>query len=89
MVFFVDRVEPMRVLSFRWHPGIVERSDWDTEPTTLVEFLLERVPDGTLLTITESGFDNVPLERRAKAFAENAEGWTHQLTLIAKYLGVA
>jgi uncharacterized protein YndB with AHSA1/START domain len=89
MAVLVDRVEPMRLLSFRWHPGIVERSDWDTEPTTLVEFLLEAVPEGTLLTVTESGFDSIPLERRAKAFTENAEGWTHQMTLIAKYLGVA
>jgi uncharacterized protein YndB with AHSA1/START domain len=89
MVLLVDRVEPMRLLSFRWHPGIVERSQWDTEPTTLVEFVLEAVPEGTLLTVTESGFDNIPLERRAKAFTENAEGWTHQMTLIAKYLGLA
>jgi uncharacterized protein YndB with AHSA1/START domain len=89
MVLLVDRVEPMRLLSFRWHPGIVERGQWDTEPTTLVEFRLEEVPGGTMLTVTESGFDGIPLERRAKAFAENAEGWTHQMQLIAKYLGVA
>jgi hypothetical protein len=79
----------MRLLSFRWHPGIVERSKWATEPTTLVEFLLEAVPEGTKLTVTESGFDGLPLERRADAFKGNEEGWTHQMALIAKYLGVA
>jgi uncharacterized protein YndB with AHSA1/START domain len=89
MIVLVDHVEPMRLLSFRWHPGLVDRSAWDTAPTTLVEFLLEAVPGGTMLTLTESGFDNIPLERRAKAFTENAEGWAHQMTLIAKYLGVA
>jgi uncharacterized protein YndB with AHSA1/START domain len=89
MMLLVERVEPMRLLSFRWHPGIVDRSSWDTAPTTLVEFRLEAVPDGTMLTVTESGFDTIPLERRAKAFTENSEGWTHQMRLIAKYLGVA
>jgi hypothetical protein len=54
--------------------------------STLVAFELEEVPGGTRLTITESGFDALPLERRAKAFAENEGGWEAQLTLIAKYL---
>lgn len=87
-VVFVERVEPMRLLSFRWHPGTVAEQDFDTEPTTLVEFELEAVADGTMLTITESGFDAIPLDRRATAFASNAEGWTHQLTLIARHLAM-
>jgi uncharacterized protein YndB with AHSA1/START domain len=85
-VLFVERVEPMRVLSFRWHPYAVEAKDYESEPTTLVEFELTPAPEGTQLTVTESGFDRVPLERRAKAFTENEQGWTHQLSLIAKYL---
>ena len=40
----------------------------------------------TSLTITETGFDQIPLERRAKAFAANDGGWTMQATLISKYL---
>jgi uncharacterized protein YndB with AHSA1/START domain len=85
-VVFVERLEPMRLLSFRWHPYAVDAKDYTTEPTTLVEFELTAVPDGTQLTITESGFDDVPLERRAQAFASNEQGWEHQVTLIAKYL---
>ena len=53
---------------------------------TLVTFELEEAPEGTRLTITESGFDALPLERRAKAFTENEGGWVAQLSLIAKYL---
>jgi hypothetical protein len=53
---------------------------------TLVEFRLEEALQGTLLTITESGFDRIPLERRAKAFTSNEGGWAHQLKLIEKYL---
>lgn len=85
--FVVERVEPMRLLSFRWHPHAIDPNvDYMKEPTTLVEFTLKEVADGTMLTITESGFDKIPLERRAKAFAANEQGWTHQMKLIEKYL---
>jgi uncharacterized protein YndB with AHSA1/START domain len=86
----VERMEPMLVFSFRWHPYAVEPgADYSSEPTTLVTFELEEVAGGTKLTITESGYDQVPLERRAKAFSANEEGWTAQLKLIAKYLAGA
>ena len=83
----IDRIEPERIFAFRWHPFAIERGvDYSAEPTTLITFALEEVPNGTLLTVTESGFDRIPLERRAKAFAANEGGWTIQMTLIEKYL---
>ena len=85
--FHIERMEPMNLFSFRWHPSAADRNvDYSVEPMTLVEFRLEDVAQGTLLTITESGFDRIPLERRAKAFTSNEAGWTHQLQLIEKYL---
>lgn len=85
--WLIERIEPMHALAFRWHPFAIERSvDYASEPTTLVTFELEEVSGGTRLTITESGFDRIPLERRAKAFAANDGGWTKQTELIAKYL---
>jgi hypothetical protein len=87
MEWLIERIEPMRALAFRWHPFAVDRSvDYSAEPTTLIVFELEEVSGGTQLTITESGFDRIPLERRAKAFAANDGGWTKQVELIAKYL---
>lgn len=83
----VDRIEPMRRFSFRWHPGAMESVEED-EPTTLVAFELKEVSGGTLLTISESGFEQIPLERRAKAFADSEGGWTIQTTLIDKYLAM-
>jgi uncharacterized protein YndB with AHSA1/START domain len=84
---FVERIEPLRVFSFRWHPYAVEHgADYPEEPTTLVQFELEEVDGGTRLTVTESGFDAIPLERRAQAFASNDEGWTIQTRLIDQYL---
>jgi uncharacterized protein YndB with AHSA1/START domain len=83
----VERIEPMNLFSFRWHPFAVEPGvDYSGEPTTLVTFELEDAAGGTRLKITESGFDRIPLERRAKAFAANDGGWTKQAELIAKYL---
>ncbi len=82
----IDRVEPTRLFSFRWHPFAVDPAvDYSREPSTLVEFQLEEVTGGTMLTITESGFDQIPLERRAKAFAANEQGWAAQTKLIEKY----
>ncbi len=81
----IERIEPERLFSFRWHPGAAPDAGPEA-PTTLVTFELEDAAEGTRLTITESGFDGLPLERRAKAFAENEGGWTMQLSLIAKYL---
>jgi uncharacterized protein YndB with AHSA1/START domain len=84
----IDRVEAMGLFSFRWHPFAVDPTvDYASEPSTLVEFRLEEIAGGTRLTITESGFDRVPLARRAKAFAANEEGWAGQARLIERYVG--
>jgi uncharacterized protein YndB with AHSA1/START domain len=83
----IGRIEPQALFSFRWHPFAIEPNvDYSNEPTTLVEFALAETQDGTLLTITESGFDSLPLVRRAQAFAANEGGWEHQIKLIEKYL---
>jgi uncharacterized protein YndB with AHSA1/START domain len=81
----IERVVPLELLAFRWHPG-AEPDTGPNAPTTLVTFELQDVAEGTRLTITETGFDALPLERRAKAFADNEGGWEAQLSLIAKYL---
>ena len=84
---YIERVEPERLFTFRWHPGATQPKPED--PTTLVCFELEDAADGIVLTVTESGFDRIPLARRAKAFAENEGGWAAQMKLIEKYLGQA
>ncbi len=83
----VDRIEPQKLFSFRWHPHAVDKEvDYATETPTLVVFELEEVASGTQLTITESGFDAIPVARRAKAFTMNEGGWSAQLKLIEKHL---
>jgi uncharacterized protein YndB with AHSA1/START domain len=86
----VERIEPMRLFSIRWYPLDEEPGvDYSNEPTTLVEFKLEEVPGGTLLTLTESGFDGLSLERRAETRTSHHQGWTNYMTIIKKYLALA
>ena len=83
----IDRMESERLFSFRWHPyGIDPNHDYSDEPMTLIEFELEEVEGGTRLTLTESGFDSIPLARRAEAFRMNRQGWAEQLRNIEAYV---
>jgi len=83
----IEQMEPERLFSFRWHPHAIERGvDYSGEPTTLVVFELEEVADGILLTVTESGFDRIPLARRAKAFSANEGGWGMMVQVLEKYV---
>jgi uncharacterized protein YndB with AHSA1/START domain len=85
----VERIEPMDRFAFRWHPFAIEKEkDYSREPMTLVTFAFSDAHQGTLLAITESGFDQLPAERRAQAFQANEGGWTHQARLIEKYLAL-
>jgi uncharacterized protein YndB with AHSA1/START domain len=83
----IERIEPERLFSFRWHPYAIERGvDYSTEASTLIAFALEKVADGVMLTVTESGFDQIPLARRAKAFTANEQGWNIMIKVIEEYL---
>jgi len=82
----VQKVEPERLFSFTWHHSQDPNADISKEPTTLVEFRLEKIPTGTVLTITESGFENLPPDRRREAFRSNDSGWVEQMKNIEKYV---
>ena len=84
----VEQMEPERLFSWRWQPGGDPIND-PAEPTTLVVFELEDVPEGTRLTVTESGFDRIPVARRAKAYRQIDEGWTGQFEALRKYVASA
>ncbi|HEY3222111.1 MAG TPA: SRPBCC family protein [Gemmatimonadales bacterium] len=83
----VERIEPERYFSYRWHPYPNDPAiDYSAEPMTLVEFTLEDAEGGTALTIVESGFDRIPLARRAEAFRMNDGGWAGQIKNLAAYV---
>jgi uncharacterized protein YndB with AHSA1/START domain len=88
MEITIERMEPERLFSYRWHPYAIDPAvDYSAEPTTLVIFELHDVPEGTLLTVVESGFDAIPLERRAAAYRANTGGWAAQMENIQRHVG--
>lgn len=90
MAMQVERIEPERLFSYRWHPHAVRDDvDYSAEPTTLVEFFLDDVDGGTRLTIVESGFDRIPAGRRDEAFRMNDGGWAEQTTNIERHVAAA
>ena len=83
----VERIDPERYFSYRWHPYAIDPGvDYSVEPTTLVEFKLEEIEGGTAVTIVESGFDRIPLARRAEAFRMDNQGWAGQIKHLARYV---
>ena len=85
--FEIVALEPERYFAYRWHPYAMDpKVDYTKEPTTLVEFRLEEIASGTAVTIVESGFDRIPLSRRAEAFRMNSQGWAGQSKKLASYV---
>jgi uncharacterized protein YndB with AHSA1/START domain len=86
----IERMDAPHHFSMRWHPYAVDAQvDYSHEPTTLVSFELSETPAGTLLRVVESGFELIPLARRAEAYRKNAEGWAIQCRQIEAYLAQA
>ncbi|HYV20021.1 MAG TPA: SRPBCC family protein [Verrucomicrobiae bacterium] len=83
----VEKLEPQTYFSWRWHPAAIDpKVDYSKEPTTLVEFRFAEVPEGTRLTVVESGFDKIPAARRAEAFRLNSGGWAAQVENIRRHV---
>ena len=87
MQIVVKAIEPETLFSYTWHPYSVDpKVDYTKEASTLVEFRLLPTAGGTLLTVTESGFEKIPSERRAEAFLRNDGGWKQQMKNIEAYV---
>jgi uncharacterized protein YndB with AHSA1/START domain len=87
MEVLIEKMVPEQLLSWRWHPAAIDPSvDYSQEPTTLVVFEVKEAEGGTLLTVVESGLDNIPLARRANVFRMNSSGWDSQMKSIEKHV---
>jgi len=85
----IERMDPEECFAYRWHPYAVDpNADYSTEPMTLVEFRLKAIPEGTELTVIESGFDRIPAHRRDEAYRMNDGGWKGQIENIRRYVSV-
>jgi uncharacterized protein YndB with AHSA1/START domain len=87
MEIMVQAMEPETLFSFTWHPYAIDpKVDYSQEHPTLVEFRLQATASGTLLKVTESGFEKIPAARRAEAFLRNDGGWAQQMKNIQAYV---
>jgi len=83
----VKEMQPEKLFSFTWHPYAIDPNvDYSGEPPTLIEFRLEPMATGTLLVVTESGFDNIPAHRRDEAFRMDEKGWAQQVKNIESHV---
>ena len=83
----VEAMEPEHLFAFTWHPYAVDPAlDYSKEPTTRVEFRLEPKGEGTLLIVSETGFDAIPKERRFEAYRMNDGGWSEQMQNIRAHV---
>jgi uncharacterized protein YndB with AHSA1/START domain len=88
-VRIVELTPPRRVVS-QWHPGAVDpKTDYSREPQTTVTFTLEPSGRGTRLSLAETGFDEIALERRANVYADNTQGWDEVLLWLQKHAEAA
>jgi uncharacterized protein YndB with AHSA1/START domain len=82
----VERVEEPAVFGFTWHIyGLPE----DDPRRTYVEFSLQSAGAGTLLTVVESGFAQLPEDAYRTAYHGNTQGWASELGELADYLDAA
>jgi uncharacterized protein YndB with AHSA1/START domain len=90
MDVLIERIVPLQLLSWRWHPAAIDpKVDYSQEPTTLVVFELREAEGGTMLSVVESGLDKIPLARRADVFRMNSSGWDEQMENIKKHVAEA
>ncbi len=83
----VIKIESERCLEFSWPPYIEDETvDLSNEPWLNCRFELESIPGGTLLTITESGFDKLSPVIRDDARRGNEQGWEIQAGHILEYV---
>lgn len=88
-VRIVEMTAPRRFV-WRWHPGEVDPNvDYSREPETTVTFMLEPIDTGTRVSVAETGFDEISLERRAKVYGDNSQGWTEVLVWLQEYVEAA
>ncbi len=82
----IQVVDPMSVFAYSWR---INGAPQDDPRRTYVEFALEPTASGTRLTVTESGFAQLPDEWLESTYQGNVQGWRSELDELAAYLDAA
>lgn len=84
---YVVAAEPHHYFSYRWVPGANHfLGDVLSVKTTLVEFKIEDLNNGSCkVTLTETGFKDLPQEVMEESFKQNSGGWDFMLDRLVQY----
>jgi uncharacterized protein YndB with AHSA1/START domain len=85
-VLAIKVVEPMTRFAYCWR---ISGAPTDDPRRTYVEFVLDPGAGGTRLTVTESGFAQLPDEWLEQSYSGNTEGWRAELGELVAYLDAA
>ena len=85
-IYIVD-AKPYEYFAYRWVPGGNNfLGDVLSISTTLVEFRIEEAgSDSCKITVTESGFTELPVEIMEQSFNQNSGGWNFMLDRLTCY----
>lgn len=82
----IQVVDPMSVFAYSWSINGAPEGD---PRRTYVEFVLEPTAAGTRLTVTESGFAQLPDAWLETSYQGNVQGWRSELGELVSYLDAA
>ena len=83
----IEELEPLRAIAYRWsndNARALDPQDVDPDRSTVFRFTLEAIPEGTRLTVVESGFGT--LADPAGSLESNRGGWTAELDELVAYV---
>lgn len=77
----IEEMDPIDRMVFRW---AAYGAGSDGEYLVRVEIKLTTIETGTRLTLSETGFAKIPVEKRADALKDNSGGWKYELAQLAE-----
>lgn len=80
----VDAYEPPEMVAYRWCNDDAPPDTMDEERSTVFTFTLEETPEGTRLTVVETGFDRT--DALSRHMANHREGWDRELDKLVALL---
>jgi uncharacterized protein YndB with AHSA1/START domain len=82
---YIVAMQPTDYFAYRWVPGGNKfEGDILDAPTTLVEFRITELDGVSTVTLTESGFAQLPPEIAEASFNNNSGGWDYGLPFLEK-----
>ena len=78
--------DPHHYFAYRWVPGANQfLGDVNSVPNTLVEFRITKESEKSCkVTLTESGFADLPAKMMAEAFKQNTGGWEFMMNRLGQ-----